>query len=64
MNYNHFWLRSYSTIVGGKTAQGISNDLGEDVFPKGKKFTLKMLNAVDDYAHLISGKWTTDNCNK
>ena len=49
------------TIVGGKTAQGISNDLGEDVFPKGKKFTLKMLNAVDDYAHLISGKWTTDS---
>ena len=48
------------TIVGGKTAQGISNDLGEDVFPKGKKFTLKMLNSVDDYAHLISGKWTTD----
>jgi len=47
-------------IVGGKTAQGISNDLGEDVFPKGKKFTLKMLNSVDDYAHLISGKWTTD----
>ena len=47
--------------MGGKTAQGISNDLGEDVFPKGKKFTLKMLNAVDDYAHLISGKWTTDN---
>ena len=53
------------TIVGGKTAQGISNDLGEDVFPKGKKFTLKMLNAVDDYAHLVSGKWTTDaNINK
>ncbi len=53
------------SIVGGKTAQGISNDLGEDVFPKGKKFTLKMLNAVDDYAHLVSGKWTTDaNNNK
>ena len=50
-------------IVGGKTAQGISNDLGEDVFPKGKKFTLKMLNAVDDYAHLVSGKWTTDAAN-
>ncbi|MCO4799077.1 MAG: DNA-directed RNA polymerase subunit beta [Colwelliaceae bacterium] len=47
-------------IVGGKTAQGVANDLGEDVFPKGKKFTLKMLNAVDDYAHLVSGKWTTD----
>ena len=48
------------TIVGGKTAQGVSNDLGEDVFPKGKKYTLKMLNAVDDYTHLISGNWTTD----
>ena len=48
------------SIVGGKTAQGVFNDLGEDVFPKGKKFTLKMLNAVDDYAHLVSGKWTTD----
>ncbi|AXT19415.1 DNA-directed RNA polymerase subunit beta [Flavobacteriaceae bacterium AU392] len=48
-------------IVGGKTAQGVSNDLGEEVFPKGKKFTLKMLNAVDDYAHLVSGKWTTDD---
>ena len=47
-------------IVGGKTAQGIQNDLGEEVFPKGKKFTLKMLNAVDDYAHLVAGKWTTD----
>ena len=48
-------------IVNGKTAQGIFNDLGEEVLPKGKKFTLKMLNAVDDYAHLISGKWTTDD---
>ena len=47
------------TIVGGKTAQGVYNDLGEELFPKGKKFTLKMLNAVDDYAHLVPGKWTT-----
>ena len=48
------------TIVGGKTSQGIYNDLGEEVLPKGKKFTLKMLNAVDDYTHLTSGTWTTD----
>ncbi|WP_242119782.1 DNA-directed RNA polymerase subunit beta [Aestuariivivens sediminicola] len=48
-------------IVNGKTAQGVYNDLGEEVLPKGKKFTLKMLNAVDDYAHLVSGKWTTDD---
>ena len=48
-------------IIGGKTAQGVTNDLGEVVFPKGKKYTLKMLNAVDDYTHLTGGTWTTDD---
>ena len=47
-------------IVGGKTAQGVQNDLGEEVLPKGKKYTLKMLNSVDDYTHLTTGTWTTD----
>jgi len=54
-------VKKLFTLLSGKTSQGISNDLGEEVFPKGKKFTLKMLNAADDYAHLISGKWTADN---
>ena len=49
------------SIVSGKTAQGVLNDLGEEIFPKGKKFTLKMLSAVDDYTHLTQGTWTTDN---
>ncbi len=48
-------------IVNGKTSQGVQNDLGEEVLPKGKKFTLKMLNAVEDYAHLTGGTWTTDD---
>ncbi|WP_037316410.1 DNA-directed RNA polymerase subunit beta [Salegentibacter sp. Hel_I_6] len=48
-------------IIGGKTAQGVQNDLGEEVMPKGKKYTLKMLNAVDDYTHLTHGTWTTDD---
>jgi len=47
-------------LVSGKTSQGVFNDLGEEVLPKGKKYTLKMLNAVDDYVHLTSGTWTTD----
>ncbi len=47
-------------LVNGKTAQGIFNDLGEEVLPKGKKFTLKMLNSVEDYTHLTQGTWTTD----
>ncbi len=48
-------------LVNGKTAQGIYNDLMEEIIPKGKKYTLKMLNSVDDYAHLTSGVWTTDD---
>jgi DNA-directed RNA polymerase subunit beta len=46
-------------IVSGKTSQGVFNDLGEEVLPKGKKYTLKMLNSVDDFTHLVSGTWTT-----
>jgi len=47
------------SILGGKTAQGVTNDLGEVVFPKGKKYTLKMLTSVDDYTHLVGGVWST-----
>ena len=46
------------SLVSGKTSQGVFNDLGEEVLPKGKKYTLKMLNAVEDYTHLVSGTWT------
>ena len=59
-NLKEVLIEKLFVVIGGKTAQGVFNDLGEEVFPKGKKFTLKMLNAVDDYAHLVSGKWTTD----
>ena len=47
-------------LVNGKTCQGVQNDLGEDILPKGKKFTLKMLGTVVDYDHLTKGIWTTD----
>ena len=46
-------------LVNRKTSQGVLNDLGEEVLPKGKKYTMKMLMAVDDYAHLAAGGWTT-----
>jgi DNA-directed RNA polymerase subunit beta len=48
------------SFLSGKTCQGVINDLGEEVMPKGKKFTLKMLNSVDDYAHLVNSDWTVD----
>jgi DNA-directed RNA polymerase subunit beta len=46
-------------IVNGKTCQGVQNDLGEDILPKAKKYTLKMLAGVEDYTHLTKGSWTT-----
>jgi len=49
------------TLINGKTSQGVKNDLGEEILPKGKKFTLKMLNSVSDFEHLTKGVWTTDS---
>ena len=48
-------------LVNGKTSQGVQNDLGEEILPKGKKFTQKMLNNVNDFVHLTRGTWTTDD---
>ncbi|MDH4402848.1 MAG: DNA-directed RNA polymerase subunit beta, partial [Flavobacterium sp.] len=48
-------------IVNGKTSQGVMNDLGEEVLPKGKKYTQKMLNSVEDFAHLTKGQWVSDD---
>jgi DNA-directed RNA polymerase subunit beta len=47
-------------LINGKTSQGVLNDLEEEILPKGKKFTLKMLNSVADFEHLTKGVWTTD----
>ena len=49
------------TIVNGKTCQGVQNDLGEEILPKGKKYTLKMLASVEDYTHLTRGTWVTSS---
>ena len=50
-----------SSIVSGKTCQGVFNDLGVEVLPKGKKFSTKMLANVEDYTHLTKGVWTTSD---
>ena len=47
-------------ILSGKTCQGIFNDLGEEILPKGKKYSLKMLNQVEEYTHIVSGTWAVD----
>ena len=48
------------TIVAGKTCQGVINELGEVVIPKGKKFSQKQLNAIEDYSIISTDGWTTE----
>ena len=48
------------SIVSGKTCQGIFNDLGEELIPKGKKYSQKLLNEIDDYTHLMDSSWSVD----
>ncbi len=47
-------------LLNGKTAQGVYNDLQEEVIPKGAKYTQRLLNSVDDYLNLTGGAWTVD----
>lgn len=47
-------------LLNGKTAQGVFNDLQEEVIPKGAKYTQRLLNSVDDYLNLTGGAWTVD----
>ncbi|MDZ4149333.1 MAG: DNA-directed RNA polymerase subunit beta [Flavobacteriaceae bacterium] len=54
-------LEKLFALTNGKTCQGVLNDLGEEILPKGKKYTLKMLNAVEDYTHLSKGVWVADD---
>ena len=55
------FVNKLSNLVSGKTSQGVINDLNEDVIPKGTKFTLKALHAIEDYSRIVGGKWTTDD---
>ena len=48
------------SLVNEKTSEGVVNDLGEEIVPKGKKYTKKVLEAIEDYTHLTSSGWTDD----
>ena len=47
-------------LVNGKTSQGVMNDLEEEVIGKGVKFTLKLLQSVEDYVNISGSDWTVD----
>ncbi|MEA2043135.1 MAG: DNA-directed RNA polymerase subunit beta [Bacteroidota bacterium] len=48
------------SFVSGKTSQGVSDYLGAELLPKGKKFSLKKLLSLD-YININPADWTTDD---
>ncbi len=54
-------IEKLNSIVNGKTSQGVMNDLEEEVISKGAKFTLKLLQSVEDYVNISGSDWTVDN---
>ncbi|MDC3050531.1 DNA-directed RNA polymerase subunit beta [Flavobacteriales bacterium] len=49
------------TILSGKTSQGIISNLGDDLIPKGVKYTLKALQAIDyNTLNTHMTKWVVD----
>jgi DNA-directed RNA polymerase subunit beta len=48
------------STVARKTCQGVVNELGEIIIPKGKKFSQKQLNSIDDYSNISTDGWTTE----
>jgi DNA-directed RNA polymerase subunit beta len=49
------------TLLSGKTSQGIVSNLGDDLIPKGVKYTLKALQAIDYTAFNVrTSKWVID----
>jgi len=49
-----------TTIVNGKSSQGVTNSLKEEVVSKGTKFNQKLLEKID-YIDVNPNHWTTDN---
>jgi DNA-directed RNA polymerase subunit beta len=46
-------------VVNGKTCQGVVNYYNEDIIPKGTKFSIKVLEKIDDFIFIDSKNWTT-----
>jgi DNA-directed RNA polymerase subunit beta len=53
-------LEKLNVLVSGKTSQGVTNDLDEEVLGKGVKFTQKLLSSVEDYVNISGANWTVD----
>ena len=54
-------IEKLNILVSGKTSQGVTNDLDEEIISKGVKFTHKLLTSVEDYVNVSGSDWTVDN---
>jgi DNA-directed RNA polymerase subunit beta len=58
-NIKYQLIEKLFELVNGRTSQGVSNILGEEIIAKGTKFTQKLLEKID-YSEVNPGNWTTD----
>ena len=54
-------IEKLNTLVNGKTSQGVRNDLEEEIISKGVKFSMKLLQSVEEYNNVSGSDWTVDN---
>ncbi len=52
-------IEKLMVLTSGKTSQGVKDYIGNEIIPKGSKFTQKALNDID-YTTVHVTKWTTD----
>ncbi len=58
-NIKYQLIEKLFELVNGRTSQGVTNILGEEIITKGTKFTQKLLEKVD-FSEVNPGNWTTD----
>ena len=49
------------SIINGKSSPGIYNFYKEEIVPKGTKYSLKVLQGVDDFSIVDPSNWTRDD---
>ncbi len=48
------------TIVGGKASKGVNNYYNEEIIPKGTKYSVKILQSIEDFTFIDPSGWTKD----
>ncbi|MEQ8325272.1 MAG: DNA-directed RNA polymerase subunit beta [Vicingaceae bacterium] len=49
------------SLISGKSSPGINNFYKEEIIPKGTKYSVKVLQGIDDYSIIDPSNWTRDD---